>query len=113
MVTPILAAAFTMCAEGEGDDEVKQEKEEEEESLTPHVFGAQLIDTLALALPVRHVVGPALSFVAQFGRPEMHFRQRRAAVTAITVLTEGCAEAIKDTLGSTMCSVESNGDGTK
>lgn len=88
-----------MCAEGEGNDESQQEKDEEEESLSPHVFGAQIIDTMALVLPVKHVVGPALSFVAQYGRPEMHFRQRRAAVTAITVLTEGCAEAIKDTLG--------------
>lgn len=99
LITPILAAAFAMCADGEGNDEVQQEQYEQEETLSSYIFGSQVIDTVALSLPVNQVIGPALSFVAQYGRPEMHFRQRRAAITAITVLTEGCSEAIKDTLG--------------
>ena len=99
LITPTLAAAFSMCAEGEGNDEAQQERYEQEETLSPYIFGSQVIDTLALSLPVNHVIGPALSFVGQYGLPEMHFRQRRAAITAITVLTEGCSQAIKDTLG--------------
>jgi hypothetical protein len=99
LIAPTLAAAFAMCAEGEGNDEAQQDQYEQEETLSPYIFGSQVIDTVALSLPVNHVVGPALSFVAQYGRPDMHFRQRRAAITAITVLTEGCSQAIKDTLG--------------
>eukprot|EP00026_Physarum_polycephalum_P001374 Phypoly_transcript_01375.p1 GENE.Phypoly_transcript_01375~~Phypoly_transcript_01375.p1 ORF type:complete len:1095 (+),score=165.56 Phypoly_transcript_01375:41-3286(+) len=98
LVTPTLAAAFAMCAEGEGNDEAQQDLYEQEETLSPYIFGSQVIDTVALSLPVNQVIGPSLALVAQYGRPEMHFRQRRAAITAITVLTEGCAESIKDTL---------------
>lgn len=88
-----------MCADGEGNDEAQQESMEEEDTRNPYHFGSQVVDTLALTIPVKHVLTPALSFVAEYGRPERHFRERRAAVTALCVLADGCREALKDHLG--------------
>lgn len=92
-----------MCAEGEGNDEAQQELFEEEETRNPYVIGAQLIDTLAFVIPVKHILEPAISYIVQYSRPENNFRQRRAAVTALSNLADGCAEPIKDHLGKKSC----------
>ncbi len=71
----------------------------QEDTLPPYIFGSQTIDVLLATLPVRKVVPPTLQLVALYFQPSMHFRMRRAAITALTNLSDGCAEAVKDILG--------------
>lgn len=52
------------------------------------------LDALALHLPTKHTFGPLMELCNSFlGSPDPH--ARKAAVAALGVMSEGCAEPIK------------------
>eukprot|EP01116_Phalansterium_solitarium_P010141 TRINITY_DN2460_c0_g1_i3.p1 TRINITY_DN2460_c0_g1~~TRINITY_DN2460_c0_g1_i3.p1 ORF type:complete len:1068 (+),score=372.31 TRINITY_DN2460_c0_g1_i3:1435-4638(+) len=89
LIGPMLHVAFAMCAEPEDDDDA------DDGNLTAHKFAGQLLDTIALRVPSKHVFRPSMDFVAQYlGSQDAH--HRRAALVALAVMSEGCSEPMQE-----------------
>lgn len=93
-----------MCAEPDNRSNTNNNNDEDlgddDSQLTAHKFAAQLIDFLANTLPTKLVFTPALEYVKQFcGLDAVH---RRAAITILAVISEGCAELMKDNLDAVL-----------
>lgn len=64
----------------------------------PQSIAQACLDSFALQLPTKHTFTPLMDLCNSFlGSPEPHMR--KAAVAALGVMSEGCAEPIKARLG--------------
>ena len=64
------------------------------DSPNPQSIAQACLDTLALHLPTKHTFAPLMELCNTFlSNPEAH--ARKAAVAALGVMSEGCAEPIK------------------
>jgi hypothetical protein len=97
LVQPLLRALLPLCGEprdddlgGEDDDECDPNNEDEAQVQT---VAAQLVDLLALNVPAKHVLPEALQFASdavRSGDP----KRRHAAVAALGIVAEGCADGL-------------------
>lgn len=69
---------------------------DEDDDLAPDRAAAEVIDTMALNLP-RHVFPPVFEF-SSVSSQNTNPKFREASVTALGVVSEGCAEWMKDKL---------------
>ncbi|CAN0380038.1 unnamed protein product [Laminaria digitata] len=76
------------------DDDDDDDEDEDYDGPNPQSIAQACLDTLALHLPTKHTFGPLMELCNTFlGNPEPH--ARKAAVAALGVMSEGCAEPIK------------------
>ncbi|PPS15544.1 hypothetical protein GOBAR_AA05030 [Gossypium barbadense] len=88
LVTSILQVMCPLLAESSNEDE--------DDDLAPDRAAAEVIDTMAMNLP-KHVFPLVFEFASvssQNGNPKF----REASVTALGIVSEGCAELMKDKL---------------
>lgn len=103
MLTPILSALFPiMCAEpppGQMDPEDQEDEDEildeEAEVQTPKHYAVQVIDMLALHLPPEKLF-PQLTPLMEPCLLSLNPYQRKAGLMCIAVLSEGCADFIRN-----------------
>ncbi|XP_022776503.1 importin-4 isoform X2 [Durio zibethinus] len=88
LVTPILQVMCPLLAESSNVDE--------DDDLAPDRAAAEVIDTMALNLS-RHVFPLVFEF-ASISSQNVNPKFREASVTALGVVSEGCAELMKDKL---------------
>ncbi|CAM9783964.1 unnamed protein product [Ascophyllum nodosum] len=82
-------ALFNYQALDEDEDD-----DEEDDGPNSQSIAQACLDALALHLPTKHTFGPLMDLCNSFlGNPEPHVR--KAAVAALGVMSEGCAEPIK------------------
>lgn len=60
-------------------------------------FGSQIIDVLALQIPAKFIWGPIMDRVAQFIQSSKAI-DRRAAISVITVISEGCSDKVEENM---------------
>ncbi|OAE28961.1 hypothetical protein AXG93_2960s1400 [Marchantia polymorpha subsp. ruderalis] len=89
LVTPILTVMCPILAEPDArhsEDEVSSDR-----------AAAEVLDTMAMSLPKKHVFPPILQFaVNNFQNPDPNWRE--AAVMSLGVISEGCYEVMKSKL---------------
>jgi len=112
-VGPILSVLFPMCAESDADSAnddssssnnnnnssssaVDDGLDDDEYQLTAHKFASQMFDFLAITLPTKLVFMPAMEYIVRY--VQIDSLHRRAAITILAVMAEGCAELMKDRL---------------
>ncbi|CEM06397.1 unnamed protein product [Vitrella brassicaformis CCMP3155] len=86
LLPAILNVILPMAAEPDEHDE------EEEES--PSTLAASTLDTVALSLPGTQVFNVAIEGIGQYSQ-STHPNQRKAAMTLLGILSEGCAETMR------------------
>lgn len=92
LVLPILQVMCPLLAESNDADD--------DDDLAPDRAAAEVIDTMALNLS-KHVFRPVLEF-ASASIQNANPKYREASVTALGVVSEGCAELMKDELKSVL-----------
>ncbi|CAM9175169.1 unnamed protein product [Pylaiella littoralis] len=76
------------------DDDEDDDDDEDYDGPNPQSIAQACLDSMALQLPTKHTFAPLMDLCNSFlGNPEPHVR--KAAVAALGVMTEGCAEPIK------------------
>ncbi|KAM8961445.1 importin-4 [Pelodytes ibericus] len=103
LLTPILSALFPiMCVEpppGQMDPEDQEEEEElleeETEVQTPKHYAVQVIDMMALHLPPERLF-PQLTPLMEPCLLSLNPYQRKAGLMCLAVLSEGCADHIRN-----------------
>ncbi|GLT34350.1 hypothetical protein SLA2020_088710 [Shorea laevis] len=90
LVIPILQVMCPLLAESTNEDD----------DLAPDRAAAEVIDTMALNLS-KHIFHPVLEFASSSSQNE-NPKFREASVTALGVVSEGCAELMKDNLKSVL-----------
>lgn len=88
LVTPILQVMCPLLAESPN--------REEEDDLAPDRAAAEVIDTIAIALP-KHVFPPVFEF-ASMSIQSANTKFREASVTSLGIISEGCSELMKSNL---------------
>ncbi|GKV42960.1 hypothetical protein SLEP1_g50308 [Rubroshorea leprosula] len=92
LVIPILQVMCPLLAESTNEDE--------DDDLAPDRAAAEVIDTMALNLS-KHIFHPVLEFASSSSQ-NANPKFREASVTALGVVSEGCAELMKDNLKSVL-----------
>ncbi|KAL2650159.1 hypothetical protein R1flu_018287 [Riccia fluitans] len=89
LVTPILSVMCPILAEPDtrhSEDDVSSDR-----------AAAEVLDTMAMSLPKKHVFPPVLEFaVKNFQNPDPNWRE--AAIMSLGVISEGCYEVMKGKL---------------
>ncbi|GBG68591.1 hypothetical protein CBR_g3136 [Chara braunii] len=93
LVLPILSVMCPVITEPEGRDE--------EDEISAHRFAAQLVDTLAVNLPKKHVYPPLLEFVKMNAHSQAA-NNREAASMVLGIIAEGCNEVMRQGLDELM-----------
>eukprot|EP00903_Cladosiphon_okamuranus_P009337 g8905.t1 len=76
------------------DDDDDDDDDDDYEGPNPQSIAQACLDSMALQLPTKHTFAPLMDLCNTFlGSPEPHMR--KAAVAALGVMSEGCAEPIK------------------
>jgi hypothetical protein len=89
MVGPILAVMCPILAE--------PDTRNHEDEVAPEHAAAEVLDTMAMNLPKKHIFPPVLHFsVSNCRNPDPNYRD--AAVMALGVISEGCFEVMKTRL---------------
>ncbi|CAM6083186.1 unnamed protein product [Calypogeia fissa] len=89
LVTPILTAMCPILAEPDA--------RHSESDVSSDRAAAEVLDTIAMSLPKKHVFPTVLNFaVVNFKNPDHNWRE--AAVMALGVISEGCYEVMKSQL---------------
>ncbi|VFQ81777.1 unnamed protein product [Cuscuta campestris] len=88
LVTPILQVMCPLLAESSNRDE--------EDDLAPDRAAAEVIDTVAIALP-KHVFPPVFEF-ASMSIQSANTKFREASLTSLGIISEGCSELMKSNL---------------
>jgi hypothetical protein len=89
MVGPILAVMCSILAE--------PDTRNHEDEVAPEHAAAEVLDTMAMNLPKKHIFPPVLHFsVSNCRNPDPNYRD--AAVMALGVISEGCFEVMKTRL---------------
>ncbi|XP_057870292.2 uncharacterized protein LOC131076946 isoform X2 [Cryptomeria japonica] len=89
LVNPILAAMCPLLAEGN--------KRDDDDDLSADRAAAEVLDTMAMSLPRKHIFPPVLDFAASNSQ-NMDPRYREASVMSLGVISEGCFEVMKNKL---------------
>nr|ATG70913.1 ARM repeat superfamily protein [Juniperus phoenicea] len=87
LVNPILAAMCPLLAEGN--------KRDEDDDLSSDRAAAEVLDTMAMSLPRKHIFPPVLNF-ASLNSQNMDPRYREASVMSLGVISEGCFDVMKN-----------------
>lgn len=96
LVTPILTVMCPILAEPDA--------RHSESDVSSDRAAAEVLDTMAMNLPKKHVFPPVLFFaMANFKNPDHNWRE--AAVMALGVISEGCYEVMKGQLDDVLCLV--------
>ncbi|EGF82165.1 hypothetical protein BATDEDRAFT_86921 [Batrachochytrium dendrobatidis JAM81] len=96
LVPTIIDAIFPIAAEEESKDR---------EDRYPAKSAIQVINSLALAFPPHHVYPAVMRHVATFIQDSQRSGFRRAAMLAIAVLVEGCADHMREKIDQILPSV--------
>jgi hypothetical protein len=88
---PIINVAFKMLLEPEDDDI-------EEDDLTGYKIGSSLLDELAVAIPSKYIFHNIITFAARL-TTSRNSVERKAGVTAIGLIAEGCHQPMRTNLG--------------
>lgn len=97
LLIPSLQVAFAMCNEFSEEEEDDDDDDDDGMYLPAHEFGAQMIDHFSLTLSAKKIFPPCIEFVKHFLQSSKP-NERRAALTVLTVLAEGCADAMSENL---------------
>eukprot|EP01117_Protostelium_nocturnum_P017824 TRINITY_DN7326_c0_g1_i1.p1 TRINITY_DN7326_c0_g1~~TRINITY_DN7326_c0_g1_i1.p1 ORF type:complete len:1027 (-),score=371.02 TRINITY_DN7326_c0_g1_i1:121-3201(-) len=103
LIPSIFSVAFPLCAEPDrdlinnnnGKSEKEEELDEDEELLSAHKFGSQLIDLMATTLAPKFTFEPAMKYVGEYIVSDQPAK-KRAAITALAVMSEGCYERMSE-----------------
>jgi hypothetical protein len=89
-IEPILKVVFQLLCEPEED----QEEEE-----TPHKVASSLLDTIANSLASDYIFKPIITYALKLCKSDKA-HERKAGITTIGIMAEGCHEHMKDHLSN-------------
>jgi hypothetical protein len=92
MAPAVIACVFSMISEPEEKDEAA-----DDEANTPSSIGLMALDTMACRLPSKIMFSPIMSTAAQMSNSPDPCH-RRAALMAVGVAAEGCADSVREQL---------------
>ncbi|XP_031560296.1 importin-4-like isoform X2 [Actinia tenebrosa] len=98
LIMPTLAVVFPIMAAAPSEEELEEMDEELEdgaEASRPCAVASQVLDNLALHLPPETLIPPLMEFI-QPAVGSANPYERKAALIALAVLAEGCADYLKN-----------------
>lgn len=118
MVLPVLSALATIIAEADdsaagalfsfqstpvaaeaGEDDDDDDDEDDDEEMDLQRLAQTIIDVMAINIPSKFFVEPALTLCAQ-GMQSPEYRMRKAGCAMLGIISEGCRDALRQGLGS-------------
>lgn len=91
MISAVINVAFKMLCEPEDDDT-------EDDEQTGSKIGASLLDELAVGIPSKHIFREVIEKAVPLTN-SANYADRKAAVTAIGLISEGCHQPMRGNLG--------------
>ncbi|KAF0972696.1 hypothetical protein FDP41_008945 [Naegleria fowleri] len=96
VVPHILNVAFALMSERR-EEELEEGYEADEDEHTPYDLGSALLDNAAVELPSKYVFKDIIERALPLCQSANEF-DRRAGITALGIISEGCQEAVKANL---------------
>ncbi|KAL9646889.1 hypothetical protein ABK040_013749 [Willaertia magna] len=92
----IIECALKIMSENR-EEELEDDYEEDEDENTPYGIGSSLLDATAVDLPSKYVFQDIVERAVVLVQSQNQF-ERRAGITALGLIAEGCQEAVKGNL---------------